>query len=165
MHHFVMIFETINLPELGVWGLFKYHFGFVLTHTLDHHLNSFFLKSPMKPADGFLVCSCKDYCIFNIIDFGMNVHWTIHLETLHEIIGSSTKSFSDVYPIFWWSYHKFWDFTFSIYTKSQYFCMILYESHQSHHMWGETLLKEVKNLWFFKTRFQFPFALWIIVVS
>ena len=68
MHHFIMIFETINLPKLGVWGLFKYHFGFVLTHTLDHHLNSFFVQSPMKPADGFLVCSCQDYYKFDIID-------------------------------------------------------------------------------------------------
>ena len=161
MHHFVTIFETINLLELGVWGLFKYHFGFVLTHTLDHHLNSFFLQSPMKPADGFLVCSCKDYCIFNIIDFGMNVHWTIHLETLHEIIGSSTKSVSDMYPIFWWSHIP----QILRYTKSQYFCMILYEALQSHHMWGKKLLKGVKNFWFFKTRFQFPFALRIIIVS
>ena len=68
MHLFIMIFETINLPEWGIWGLFKYLFGFVLTHTLDHDLNSFFLNNPMNFTDDFLVCSCQDYYKFDIID-------------------------------------------------------------------------------------------------
>ena len=35
MRNSFLIFEISNLLKLGVWGLFKYLFGFLLTYNLD----------------------------------------------------------------------------------------------------------------------------------